>query len=85
MALEKKICLISSMYFCYFLIIEETWIPFTQGYFVPIKFGWNWPSGSGEEDENVKTLQTDGRRTTGDLKTYNLNFFFKDNFISVYA
>ena len=34
------------------------------------KFGWNWPSGSGEEDENVKSLQTDGqtdrRRTTGD-------------------
>ena len=25
------------------------------------KFGWNWPSGSGDEDENVKSLQTDGR------------------------
>ena len=25
------------------------------------KFGWNWPRGSGEEDENVKSLQTDGR------------------------
>ena len=25
------------------------------------KFGWNWPSGSGEEDENVKSLQTDGQ------------------------
>ena len=24
------------------------------------KFGWNWPSGSGEEDGNVKNLQTDG-------------------------
>ena len=23
------------------------------------KFGWNWPCGSGEEDENVKSLQTD--------------------------
>ena len=23
------------------------------------KFGWNWPSGSGGEDENVKSLQTD--------------------------
>ena len=21
------------------------------------KFGWNWPSGSGEEDKNVKSLQ----------------------------
>ena len=34
------------------------------------KFGWNWPSGFGEENENVKSLQTDGqtdrRRTTGD-------------------
>ena len=25
------------------------------------KFGWNWPSSSGEEDENVKSLQKDGR------------------------
>ena len=24
------------------------------------KFGWNWPSGSGEEDENAKSLQMDG-------------------------
>ena len=36
------------------------------------KFGWNWPSGSGEEVENVKSLQTDrqtdrrtDRRTDG--------------------
>ena len=27
------------------------------------KFGWNWPGGSWEEDENVKKLQTnDGRQ-----------------------
>ena len=25
------------------------------------KFGWDWLSGSGEEDKNVKSLQTDGR------------------------
>ena len=25
------------------------------------KFGWNWLSGSWEEDENVKSLQTDGQ------------------------
>ena len=25
------------------------------------KIGWNWPSGSGEEDEHVKSLQADGR------------------------
>ena len=42
---------------------EQTWIPFTQGC-----FGWNWPSGSGEEDENVKSLQKDrqtDRQTDG--------------------
>ena len=36
------------------------------------KFGWNWPSGTGEEDENMKSLQKrrdinddddDGQRT----------------------
>ena len=25
------------------------------------KFGWNWPSGFGVEDENKKSLQIDGR------------------------
>ena len=45
------------------------------------RFGWNWSSGSGEEDKKVKSLQTDGqtdrqtdkqtdrRRTTGDQKS----------------
>ena len=37
------------------------------------KFGRNWPSGFGEEDDNVKSSQTDertdGRRTTGDQKS----------------
>ena len=28
------------------------------------KFGWNWPSGSWEKEENVKSLQTD-RQTDG--------------------
>ena len=28
------------------------------------KFVWNWLTGSGEEDENVKSLQTD-RQTNG--------------------
>lgn len=34
------------------------------------KFGWNWLSGSGEEVENVKSLQTDGQtdRRTPDKK-----------------
>ena len=58
------------MYFRYFVIIS----PWKRaGHFIwtnlnsldprmlCAKFGWNWPSGSGEEDENVKSLQTDGR------------------------
>ena len=32
------------------------------------KFVLNWPSSSGEEDENAKSLRTDGQ-TTGDQKT----------------
>ena len=28
-----------------------------------VKFGWNRPGGSGREDENVKSLQTDWRMT----------------------
>ena len=53
--------LISSMYFCYFLIISP-WKrvgPFIWRNLDPhhtrmicAKFGWNWPSGSGEEDLN---------------------------------
>ena len=31
---------------------------------LPAKFGWNWPSGSGEEVENVKSL-TDGQTDDG--------------------
>ena len=30
------------------------------------KFGWNWPSGSGEEDENVKSLRQQQRRRRTD-------------------
>ena len=33
------------------------------------EFGCNWPSGSGEEDENVKSLQTDRRRTPANQKS----------------
>ena len=29
------------------------------------KFGSNWPSSSREEDENVKSLQTDGQEDNG--------------------
>ena len=69
---------ISSMYFCYFVIISP-WKragPFictnvNLNHLHPrmhcAKFGWNWLSGSGEEDENVKSLrqqQRQRRRTT---------------------
>ena len=66
-----------SLYICYFEIIS----PWKRaGFFICTnshphhprihcaKFGWNWPYGSWEEDENVKGLRTDGRRTTGDQK-----------------
>ena len=66
--LEKKIFLISSMYFRYFGIISpwKNAVPFIWINLNPhhprmlcAKFGWNWPCGSGEEDENVKTTTTD--------------------------
>ena len=51
------------MYFCYFVIISLGKEPFIWTNLNPLhprmlcaKFGWNWPSGSGEEDENVKSL-----------------------------
>ena len=54
------------MYFRYFVIIspwKRVW-PFIWTNLNPLhprmlcaKFGWNWPSGSGEEDENVKSLR----------------------------
>ena len=43
------------------------------------KFGWNWPSGSWEEDENGKSLQTGGqtdRRTTDDRRSEKLTWAF---------
>ena len=66
--------LISSMYFCYFVIIPP-WKragPFIWTNLNPLhprmlcaKFGWNWPSSSGVKDENVKSLQMD-RQTIDD-------------------
>ena len=62
--------LVSSMYFHYFVIISPwrrtgpfIWTNLNALYprMLCAKFGWNWPGGSGEEDENVKSLQTDGR------------------------
>ena len=65
----RRFFLISSMYFHYFIIISP-WKrarPFIWTNMNPLhprmlcaKFGWNWLSGSGEEYENVKSLQMDG-------------------------
>ena len=47
------------------------------------KFGWNWPEGSGDEDENVKSLrrrqhqqQPGQRRTTDKLWSEKLTWAF---------
>ena len=39
------------------------------------KFGWNWPNGSGKEEENVKSLQQ-RRRTTEKLWSEKLTWAF---------
>jgi hypothetical protein len=39
---------------------EQIWI-LSPPRMICAKSGWNWPSGSGEEVENVKSLQTDRR------------------------
>ena len=66
--------LISSMYFRYFLIISPwkragpfiwTNLNLLHPRMLCAKFGWNWPSSSGEEDENVKSLQTDRQTDDG--------------------
>ena len=88
--------LITSIYFRYFVIISP-WkraVPFIWTDLNPLhprmlcaKFGWNWPSGSEEEDENVKSLQTDGqtdrqtdrrtdRQTTDDRWSEKLTWHF---------
>ena len=70
--LEKKCFLISLKYFHYFVMIfpwKRAWsIIWTNlnplhPRMLSAKFGWNWPSGSGEEGENVKRFQR-RRRTT---------------------
>ena len=68
---EEDFFLISPMYFSYFVIISP-WKrvgPFICRNLNPLhsrmlcaKFGWNWLSGSKEEDENVKSLRWQQRR-----------------------
>ena len=84
---------ISSIHFRYFLIISP-WKrarPFIWRNLNPLhprmfcaKFGWNWPSGSWEEVENRKSLQTDGhtdgqtdRQTTDERRSEKLTWAFR--------
>ena len=62
--------------FCYFVIISpwKTTGPFIWTNLNPLhprmlraKFGWNWPSGFGEEDENVKSWPQQRRQKSGFL------------------
>ena len=63
------------MYFRFFisqgmiLHLKKTESPSPKDTFA--KLGWIWMSGSGEDDENVKNLQTDGRQAT---RKANLSF-----------
>ena len=62
---------ISSMYFHYFVIISPwkragpfiwTNLNHLHPRMLCAKFGWNWPSVSGEEDENVQSLRRQQRQ-----------------------
>ena len=61
----EEFFLISSMYFPFFVIISPwkrvgpfNWTNLNHLHprLLFAKYGWKWPSGSGEEDENVKSL-----------------------------
>ena len=73
------------MYFHYFIIISpwERAGPIIWRNLNPLhpkmlcaKFGWNWPSGSREEDENVKSLWQQRRRTTDKFWSEKLTWAF---------
>ena len=62
---RRRFFLISSMYFRCFVIIspwKRAWpfiwtnLKFHNPRMLCVKFGWTWPVGSGDEDENVKIL-----------------------------
>ena len=83
---------ISSMYFHYFFhyfnyLLWKRVVPFIWTNLNPLyprmlcaKFGWNWNRGSGEEDENVKSLrrqqQQRRRRTTDKFWSEKLTWAF---------
>ena len=71
--LEKKIFEFSLMYFCYFVIIstlkrgESLHLNNLNPLYLLMlcaKFGWNWSSGSGEEDEKCGKFSTTPTTTT---------------------
>ena len=79
--LEKKTLNFVNVFFlfCYYLPLKRAW-PFIRTKLNPLhsrmlcdKFDWIWSRSSGEEDENVTSLQTvrctDQQRTTGDQKS----------------
>ena len=95
--LEKKIFKFRQYVFAFFVIISPwkrawplIWTNLNSLYpkMICVKFGWNWLSGSGEEDKNVKSLQTkrrtdrrtDGRLTTSDLKRVEEIYMLKQFF-----
>ena len=68
--LEKIFKFLQIKYFRYFQIIspyKRAWsfiwtkLNSLNPRILCAKFGWNWSSGSGEEDETVQCLQTDGQ------------------------
>ena len=48
---------------CNYLPWKGVWSLTSPPHMLCAKYDWNWPSGSGEEDENMESLQTDGCTT----------------------
>ena len=81
---EEEDFLISLMYFRFFVIISP-WKrvgPFIWRNLNPLyprircfKFGWNWPSGSGEEDEKFSTTTTDNAQIL--IRKAHLSFWLR--------
>ena len=94
--LRRKCFLISSMYFHYFVIISPlkmaapfiwTNLNLLHQRMLCAKFGWNWPSGTGEEDENGKRLEKDGRtdrQTTDDRWSEKLTWAFSSGELKMF-
>ena len=75
-----------SMYFHYFVIISHSLKKKTNSLHQRMhcaKFSRNCPSGSGKEDENVKSLRTDGQHA---IRKVHLSFhvFYVVNVFSLF-